>query len=145
MTEKPVFQGHHVIEQAAYERSELLKALREQGLFDLHGPRNILNLPADKELASKLDISPHPGGPLKGYTDGLRLQLQRLESSADGQAALDGDRAAAQRVAGKVGELTDTLKTGLVNGDLLYKCTKRLEPKRSECAYSRVLRRPGRL
>jgi hypothetical protein len=29
MTDTPVFQGHHVIEQVAYARSELLQALSE--------------------------------------------------------------------------------------------------------------------
>jgi hypothetical protein len=119
MADTPVFQGHHLIEQAAFARSELLQALSEQGLFDLHGPRNILNLPADQALATRLGVSPHPGGPLGGYSEGVRLQLQRLQESVDGQAALDGDRAAAQRMAVRVGELTDTLKTGLVNGDLV--------------------------
>ncbi len=118
MSDTPVFQGHHVIEQGAYARSPLLQALSEQQLFDLHSPRNLLNLPADQALAAKLNLSPHPGGPLGGYSDGLQLQLRRLQQSPDGQATLRGDRAAAERVAAKVGELTDTLKTGLVNGDL---------------------------
>jgi hypothetical protein len=118
MTDTPVFQGHHVIEQGAYARSPLLQALSEQQLFDLHNPRNLLNLPADQALAAKLNLSPHPGGPLGGYSDGLQLQLRRLQQSPDGQATLRGDRAAAERVAAKVGELTDTLKTGMVNGDL---------------------------
>lgn len=118
MTDTPVFQGHHVIEQGAYARSPLLQALSEQQLFDLHSPRNLLNLPADQALAAKLDLSPHPGGPLSGYSDGLQLQLRKLQQSPDGQATLRGDRAAAERMAAKVGELTDTMKAGLVNGDL---------------------------
>jgi hypothetical protein len=118
MTDTPVFQGHHVIEQGAYAKSELLQALSEQRLFDLHGPRNLLNLPADQALAARLGVSPHPGGPLGEYSKGLELQLQRLQQTPDGQATLRGDRAAAERMAVRVGELTDTLKTGLVNGDL---------------------------
>lgn len=119
MTDTPVFQGHHVIEQGAYARSRLLQALSQQGLFDLHGPRNLLNLPADEALAARLGLSPHPGGPLGGYSEGLQLQLRQLQQSPDGQATLRGDRAAAERMAVRVGELTDTLKTGLVNGDLV--------------------------
>jgi hypothetical protein len=118
MTDTPVFQGHHVIEQGAYARSRLLQALSEQRLFDLHGPRNLLNLPADHALAARLGLSPHPGGPLGGYSEGLQLQLRLLQQTPDGQATLRGDRAAAERMAARVGELTDTLKTGLVNGDL---------------------------
>ena len=118
MAETPVFQGHHVIEQDAYRQSRLLRELSKQDLFDLHAPRNLLNLPADRALAAQLDLSPHPGGPLGEYSRGVREQLAELEQTPDGRAALRGDRAAAERVATRVGELTDTLKTGLVNGDL---------------------------
>ena len=119
MTDTPVFQGHHVIEQGAYGRSDLLRALTQEGLFDLHGPRNLLNLPADQALAARLGVSPHPGGPLGGYSSGLEQELLDLQRTPDGQATLRGDRAAAERMAVRVGELTDTLKTGLVNGDLV--------------------------
>ncbi len=118
MAETPVFQGHHVIEQDAYKQSRLLRELSKQDLFDLHAPRNLLNLPVDRALAAQLDLSPHPGGPLGEYSRGVREQLAELEQTADGRAALRGDRAASERVATRVGELTDTLKTGLVNGDL---------------------------
>jgi hypothetical protein len=118
MAETPVFQGHHVIEQDAYKQSRLLRELSKQELFDLHAPRNLLNLPVDRALAEQLDLSPHPGGPLGEYSRGVREQLAELEQTPDGRAALRGDRAAAERVATRVGELTDTLKTGLVNGDL---------------------------
>lgn len=118
MSDTPVFQGHHVIEQDAYRQSRLLRELSKQGLFDLHAPRNLLNLPVDRALAAQLDLSPHPGGPLGAYSEGVQLRLERLQQSPDGQAALRGDRAAAERMAVRVGELTDTMKAGLVNGDL---------------------------
>ncbi len=102
MSGTPVFQGHHVIEQIAHERSELLRVLSRQGLYDLHGPRNLLNLPADQALAARLGLSPHPGGPLAGYSQGLELQLERLQQTSDGQATLRGDRAAAERMAARV-------------------------------------------
>lgn len=57
--------GHHVIEQAAYGRSELLQVLSERGLFELHGPHNILNLPADKALAAKMEVVTSPGRPAR--------------------------------------------------------------------------------
>ena len=119
MTDTPVFQGHHVIEQDAYAQSRLLRALSGQGLFDLHGPRNLLNLPADQALGARLGGSPHPGGPLGEYSKGVLKQLNELQETPDGQGTLRGDRAAAERMAARVVELTDTLKTGLVNGDLV--------------------------
>lgn len=118
MSDTPVFQGHHVIEQDAYKQSRLLRELSKQDLFDLHAPRNLLNLPVDRTLAAQLGLSPHPGGPLGAYSEGVQLRLERLQQSPDGQAALRGDRAAAERMAVRVGELTDTMKAGLVNGDL---------------------------
>ena len=57
MADTPAFQGHHVIEQAAFDKSPLLRALSEQGLSDLHGPRSTLNLPAYRALAARLDIA----------------------------------------------------------------------------------------
>lgn len=131
MADTPVFQGHHVIEQAAYARSELLQVLSERGLFELHGPRNILNLPADKALAAQMGLSPHPGGPLGAYTDELAAALERLEISPDGQATLLGDQAAAQRIAARVNGLADTLKVGLVNGDLVSNTPQGMTPEQA--------------
>ncbi|MCC8628521.1 AHH domain-containing protein [Xanthomonas vesicatoria] len=88
MADTPAFQGHHVIEQAAFSESRLLQSLSRSGLFDLHGPRNILNLPADQALAAKMGLSPHPGGPLGAYSEELANRLERLELSPDGQATL---------------------------------------------------------
>ncbi|WP_285315769.1 AHH domain-containing protein [Stenotrophomonas maltophilia] len=67
MADTPVFQGHHLIEQNAFEQSQLLKSLARSGHFTLHGSDNILNLPANPALATRLGISPHSGGPLSAY------------------------------------------------------------------------------
>lgn len=77
--DQPVFQGHHVIEQDAYARSKLLQDLAREGLYDLHGDRNLLNLPADKQLALQLEVTPHNGGPLGQYSEGLTDALVDLE------------------------------------------------------------------
>lgn len=58
MSDTPVFQGHHIIEQQAFRDSLLLRKLSDHGLFDLDGPRNMLNLPADRALAGQLGLSP---------------------------------------------------------------------------------------
>lgn len=119
MADTPAFQGHHIIEQGAFSESELLRSLSKRGLFDLHGQHNMLNLPADRALAARMGLSPHPGGPLGGYSEELANKLQRLEISPDGQAAIEGDQAAAQRIAARVNSLTETMKAGLINGDLV--------------------------
>ncbi|MNL45248.1 hypothetical protein D3C87_1678790 [compost metagenome] len=64
MPDTPVFQGHHLIEQALYEKNLMLRTLAKASYFELHGAGNIINLPADQALAAKMGISPHPGGPL---------------------------------------------------------------------------------
>ena len=119
MSDTPIFQGHHIIEQQAFRDSPLLRKLSSFGLFDLDDPRNMLNMPADRALAAELGVSPHRGRPLGEYSNGLRDALDDLADTVDGQAVLRGDQAAAQRIAVRVNGLTDTLKAGLVNGDLL--------------------------
>jgi hypothetical protein len=125
----PVFQGHHVIEQDAYASSDLLKKLQAEKLFNLHGDRNLLNLPADKKLALQLEVTPHNGGPLGQYSDGLGQELKDLLESPDGQAALNNDRGAAQRVAAQVNRLCDTLKVAMVNGELLTNTPEGMTPE----------------
>lgn len=100
-------------------------------MFELHGARNILHLPADQALAARLGLSPHPGGPLGAYTDLLATALERLEISPDGQATLLGDEAAAQRIAARVDGLTDTIKVGLVNGDLVSNTPQGMTPEQA--------------
>lgn len=122
MADTEVFRGHHIIERrGVFPRSELLQALAdpELRLFEIDGARNMLNLPVDRALATRLGVSPHPGGPLGGYTNGLLQELDRLQNTVDGQATLRGDRAAAQRIADRVTTLTDTMRAGLINGDLV--------------------------
>jgi hypothetical protein len=118
MADTVVFQEHHVIEKQAFERSRLLGKLKQFGLADPEAPQNKLNLPADPGLAAKLGISPHPGGPLSSYSKRLQTELLNLEKSADGVAMMAGDKAAGRRIAEKVNSLRDTMRAGLVNGDL---------------------------
>nr|WP_268968665.1 AHH domain-containing protein [Nitratireductor aquimarinus] len=119
-------QEHHIIERQAFGKSGLLKELSKRNLLNLDSPRNLLNLPQSKELAAKLGVSPHQGGPLKAYSEGLAGQLQRLQGTKDYRAMLSGDKAAGQRLAGRVNGLMDTLKAGLVNGDLYTNTPKGL-------------------
>lgn len=114
----PVFQDHHAIEQRTLERSPLLKALANAGYFDIHAPENRIFLPADPAFAQTLGITPHSGGPIADYQIGLQQRLRRLEQTADGASALNGDPAAQARIVGRVEALRDTVRVGLINGDL---------------------------
>lgn len=75
MADTPAFQGHHVVEQGAFKQSRLLQSLSKSGLFDLHGPSNMLNLPADQALAAKMGLSPHSGVRSEPTQTNLELRL----------------------------------------------------------------------
>jgi len=115
---RTLFQDHHNIEQQTLKNSELLAKLQETGRFDIHAPENRLFLPSDPQFAKALDITPHSGGPLGAYQDGVIERLDDLQATRDGRAALRGDPEALDRVAQRVDQLRDTIKVGLINGDL---------------------------
>ncbi|TCQ71407.1 HNH/ENDO VII superfamily nuclease [Ochrobactrum sp. BH3] len=95
MADKPAFQEHHIIERQALKDSFILKKLEKMGLFSIDDPHNLLNMPASKDVAAQMGVSPHNGGPLSEYSDSLKTKLFQLTASPDGQAALAGNRAAA--------------------------------------------------
>ena len=114
----PVFQDHHAIEQQTLNRSPLLKAISDAGYFNIHAPENRIFLPADPAFAQTLGITPHSGGPIADYQNGLIDRLARLEQAPDGARALAGDPDALARIAGRVETFRDTVRAGLINGDL---------------------------
>jgi hypothetical protein len=115
---RTIFQDHHNIEQQTLKNSELLSLLQKAGRFDIHAAENRLFLPASPELAEALGVTPHSGGPLAEYQRGMIRNLDIIQESRDGQAAVEGDTAAMDRVAKRVEQLRDTVKVGLINGDL---------------------------
>lgn len=116
--DRPILQDHHVIEQQTFRNDPLLRVLAKAKLIEKDAFENRLYMPADRELAHAMRISPHSGGPIADYQDGIGFELRRLQFSRDGQEALRGDPAALQRVAAQVKDLRDTMTVGLVNGDL---------------------------
>lgn len=114
----PILQKHHVLEQQTFNNNDFLQALVEAELVEKDVFENLLYMPADKKLAAAMGVSPHGGGPIKDYQNGITFSLELIEASPDGQAALRGDVAAMQRVAAQVNGLRDTMTIGLVNGDL---------------------------
>ncbi|KTF31009.1 hypothetical protein LMG919_20240, partial [Xanthomonas vesicatoria] len=115
---RTLFQDHHSIEQQTLKNSELLDELQRAGKFDIHAPQNRLFLPANPAFAQTIGITPHSGGPLSAYQYGLLDRLEDIYASRDGQAMLEGDPAAMDRVVQRVEQLRDTVKVGLINGDL---------------------------
>ncbi|WP_419965522.1 XVIPCD domain-containing protein [Stenotrophomonas geniculata] len=124
----PHFQDHHAIEQRTLARSPLLRLLADTGHFDIHAPENRIFLPADPAFAQSLGITPHSGGPIADYQIGLLQRLRRLEQTPDGVGAFNGDAAAQARISGRVEALRDTVRVGLINGDLYTNAPYGMKP-----------------
>lgn len=118
MAHRTHFQDHHAIEQQTLKNSELLATLQQSGRFNIHAVENRIFLPASPQLADALGITPHSGGPLRAYQDGMLGWLDEIQGTRDGEAAIAGDPAALDRVAKRVEQLRDTVRAGLINGDL---------------------------
>ncbi|WP_182657254.1 XVIPCD domain-containing protein [Stenotrophomonas lacuserhaii] len=115
---RTLFQDHHGIEQQTLKNSELLARLQRAGKFNIHAEENRLFLPADPQFAQELGVTPHSGGPLRAYQDGVLEYLDEIRSTRDGRAVLRGDVGAMDRVIPRIELLRDTIKAGLINGDL---------------------------
>jgi len=102
--------------------------LADTGHFDIHAPENRIFLPADPAFAQTLGITPHSGGPIADYQIGLLQRLRRLEQTPDGVGAFNGDAAAQARISGRVEALRDTVRVGLINGDLYTNAPYGLKP-----------------
>lgn len=112
------FALFHIVPQQ-FSPHPLIAFLTAREVFDFEGARNTLFLPKEQALADKLGISVYSDTPLSSYIEGVQGQLDRIWLSNDGVAAQDGDEAAAARLSDRTGALIDTLKAGLVNGDLM--------------------------
>ncbi|WP_234500138.1 XVIPCD domain-containing protein [Stenotrophomonas maltophilia] len=111
-------QDHHAIEQQTLRHSPLLAKLQEAGRFNIHAQENRLFLPANPDYADAMGITPHSGGPLGEYQNGMIRRLNEIQRTRDGKAALLNDSDALDRVMARVEALRDTVKVGLINGDL---------------------------
>ncbi|WP_414498055.1 XVIPCD domain-containing protein [Stenotrophomonas maltophilia] len=111
-------QDHHAIEQQTLRHSPLLAKLQEAGRFNIHAQENRLFLPANPAYADAMGITPHSGGPLGEYQNGMIRRLNEIQRTRDGKAALLNDSDALDRVMARVEALRDTVKVGLINGDL---------------------------
>ncbi|WP_157804767.1 XVIPCD domain-containing protein [Stenotrophomonas maltophilia] len=111
-------QDHHAIEQQTLRHSPLLAKLQEAGRFNIHAQENRLFLPANPAYADAMGITPHSGGPMGEYQNGMIRRLNEIQRTRDGKAALLNDSDALDRVMARVEALRDTVKVGLINGDL---------------------------
>lgn len=140
----PPFQNHHVITQDVVGKSKLLAKLKELGFFDQNVPQNRLKLPATQELAEKLNVSPHTGGPLSSYQEGVAKQIQSLADTPDGlnacwRPSCRGTRCRTNKYVARYDKDSARPETSL------YKYAEEHDIGSNEQAQSGIARQAGRL
>jgi hypothetical protein len=64
-----LFQDHHVIPQGdTFVKHDVI----QRSGFDIQSASNRLHIPSHRGLADILEVTVHPGGPLKSYESGNR-------------------------------------------------------------------------
>ena len=100
-------QTHHII-SLKFASDPVIKTLTNAGLFDIEGSQNLLSLPANQELAAELGVSPHTGGHLSSYYDGIEQFLGSQNSQ----------NLTPQQLSGNVNQFINAVRTGLATGQL---------------------------
>lgn len=114
-----IFDLQLIIDASIRDQSALLGYLQKQGLFDIAAPINGLYLPVDQAFAKQLGCAHHSENPHPSYREFMLLQLQQIEVSPNGQAAMEGDKITTELVIEAVWHLQATVRAGLCNGDLV--------------------------
>lgn len=117
-TQEALFDRQLIIDDYLHDRSPLLQRLSRAGLFEVDSPVNALNLPVERAFAEKLGCAQFCAEPISSYREGMLGQLQKIENSTQGQAALQGDESGLRFAADSVENLQLTIKAALINGDL---------------------------
>jgi hypothetical protein len=121
------FQIHHIISQDVATYNPLIKALTATGYFNLNEDSNLIELPATQQLAEQLgsglpagSVSPHPGGPLGSYENGMAGYLGQLtvDNPAKWAQAQGGNPDALQFFRDQVTALQDSAARALYSGEL---------------------------
>ncbi|QOG18601.1 AHH domain-containing protein [Bradyrhizobium sp. SEMIA] len=100
-----IFFDHHII----LERFRNHPAFRDidKETFDIDSPANRIYLPADRNLAAKLNVSPHPGRHVSSYVEAVCKTLHHIA-----QTPSPSDRAE------EIRNLIDAMRIGFANEDL---------------------------
>ena len=100
-----IFSDHHIIPERCRDHSAF-RGIDKQ-TFDIDSPANRIYLPANRELAAKLNVSPHPGGhvgPYKSFVCKKLDQIAKIESPEERLA--------------EIKTLIDAMRVGFLNGHL---------------------------
>lgn len=119
VTQEALFDRQLIIDDYLQHRSPLLQRLSIAGLFEVDSPVNALNLPVEKAFAEKLGCAQYCAEPISSYREGVLGQLQKIENSTQGQAAMQGEESGLRSAAESVENLQLTIKAALINGDLV--------------------------
>lgn len=100
-----IFFDHHIIPQSCREHDAFRDI--DKKAFDIDSPANRIYLPASRELAAKLNVSPHPSRHVGPYQS---LVCEKLDKIAEIDSPDD-------RLA-EIKTLIDAMRVGFLNGDL---------------------------
>ena len=100
-----IFFDHHIIPKSLRGHSAFRGI--DKKTFDIDAPANRVYLPADQQLAARLNVSPHPGGHLDPYEQLVCQKLKKI-----GEIESPDERLA------KIKTLIDAMRVGFLNGHL---------------------------
>ena len=100
-----IFFDHHIIP----ERFRNHPAFRgiDKKTFDIDAPENRIYLPANRELAAKLEVSPHPSRHVELYGDLICKRLKEIATIESPDERLV-----------EIKTLIDAMRVGFLNGHL---------------------------
>src|SRR5689334_17586949 len=109
-------QFHHVLSMVTAVH-EVIQALGDR--FKRNSVMNMMALPSNQKFAAEIESSPHTGGHLGSYGEGLNDVLTELQKDPAHAAALAGDPEALDRLLLDLSKFVVTVKHALANGHLL--------------------------
>lgn len=121
-----MFQIHHILPQSLAGHFTL-KVLGNR--FNLHGIKNLIDLPSSQEAARELGSSPHTGGHLASYNKMFCKFLEGLQSHPSFAAAEEGDTAAVDQLDAEMSSFLAAAKHALARGHLLTNTPSGMTPE----------------
>lgn len=101
-----ILSDHHIILDR-FRNYDAFKGIDKQ-TFDIDGPENRIYLPADREVAAKLDVSPHPSRHVTPYSEKISEKLEEIARTIPNPK---------HRVV-EIKTLIDAIRVGFINRDL---------------------------
>jgi hypothetical protein len=97
----------------------VLRLLIVKKKFDFDSETNVVYLPVDAKIATKLKMSPYAKEPIESYRQGISEVLSQIEETPVFREAQKGDNAALNKVAAAFDQLQSAMREALPRGELL--------------------------